>query len=724
MARSATGLLALLILASCGGGGEPAPSVKSDNTEVQGKREEIKAAGEAPADSSSEVLRLLKSMNEPDPEVRWRSEFALGRVGPAGLKALAGALRNDSPDIRKNAAFVLGANGKKAKIAVPALIDALADQTEGVRVWAAHALGEIDPQDSSVSAALIRSLRDSSPDVRRVILAVLIRLGPQASGASTALADLLQDADAGIRARTCVAYRQIGPYGKAGIPALVGRLGDPDADVRDKASEALMKIGPEGVPALTRALKERDANVRRAAAEILGSFGAESKGSSTDLQDASKDADAGVAKAATEALKRIQADTGDQAAQRGTTFIEAPAVVSARTAGYQWAKFGLFIPWGPYSAAARAKPGQRSEDVLENEKILPTDYARFCSKLSAQNFKPEEWTKLANETGARYIVLTAKAQDGFCLWNSRLTDYTSVKMAGARRDLVGELAAACTRAQVKFCAYYSLHDLHHPDYRENFPKYVDHVHGQVKELLDSYPLWGVWFDGETGHSRDEWRADELMTMIRRAKPAAFINDRLGRDTRGQMLGIDFYTKEPDLSAAALRLQGRPTAWEFLETLGDSAAYTESPEPMKSGERLILEMVDVISKGGNFLLSVGPRGDGSIPDAVQERLKVIGAWMKNNGDAIYDTERGPFNGPLPAGKVSAKGSRLYVYLEEYPRDGIIALPGLKTKVREAWVVDGKRELKVRDRGVDAPAMIEGSPVTVVAIELEGPPEVSR
>src|SRR5689334_17659468 len=128
MARSAAAVLALLILASCGGGGAPPPSVKSDNEEVQGKREEIKAAAEAPADSSSEVLRLLKAMEDPDPEVRWRSEFALGRVGPKGIKALAGALRDDHANLRQSAAFVLGANGKKAKIAVPALIDALADK--------------------------------------------------------------------------------------------------------------------------------------------------------------------------------------------------------------------------------------------------------------------------------------------------------------------------------------------------------------------------------------------------------------------------------------------------------------------------------------------------------------------------------------------------------------------------------------------------------------------
>jgi len=290
--------------------------------------------------------------------------------------------------------------------------------------------------------------------------------------------------------------------------------------------------------------------------------------------------------------------------------------------------------------------------------------------------------------------------------------------------VVGDLAAACEKEGVKFCAYYSLLDRHHPDYREDFPKYVDFVHGQVKELLSNYPIWGMWFDGESGHTIDEWRGADLITLVRRTKPAAFINDRLGRDTAGTITQIDFYTREPDLGAAALRLQGRPTAWEFGQTFGDSGAYSESPDPLKSAERLILDMVEAASKGGNFLLQVGPKADGSIPEAIQERLKIIGAWLEKNGDSIYDTERSPFNGPLPAGRVTAKGNRLFVFLEEYPKDGIITLPGLKTKVREAWVLDSKLELRMRETGISAPNLTEGSPVTVVGIELEGPPEIAR
>ncbi|MBV8878645.1 MAG: alpha-L-fucosidase [Planctomycetaceae bacterium] len=724
MARSWFAAVALSIVCSCGGGGAPPPSVKSNNEEVQGKREELKAAGEAPAESSGDVVRLLQAMDEPDPEVRWRSEFALGRVGPRGIRALASALKHENPRIRAGAAFVLGPHGRKAAEAIPALIDALSDKEELVRVWSAHALGDIDAAEPRVLPALIRSLRDTSPDVRRVILAVLIRLGPRAAGASTALIDLLQDADAGIRARTCLTFRQIGPEGKAGSSALIVRLGDPDADVRDQAIAALGKLGPDAVPAVARALKDRDAVVRRGAAEVLGAFGSDAGSASTDLGDAAKDKDPGVQKAAAEALKKLQNDPAEPPVVRATSFIEAPDVIQRRGAGYRWAKFGLLLNWGLYSAAARARPGQRAEEFRDNERLPARDYEQLVLNFRTNGFKPEDWVALANESGARYVVLTAKSADGFCLWNSKLSDYTSTRLAPGRRDVVGDLAAACEKGGVKFCASYSLLDRHHPDHRDNFPAYVDFVHAQVKELLSTYPIWGLEFDGETGHTIDEWRGSELIALIRQTKPAAFVNDRLGRDTRGTITKVDFYTAEPELGPAALRLQGRPTLWETTRTIGDSGSYTESPDPLKSGERLILDLVETASKGGNFLLQVGPRPDGTIPEAIRARLKIVGGWLEKNGDSIYDTERSPFGGPIPAGRVTAKGTRLFVFLEEVPRDGIIALPGLKTKVREAWVVDGKRELKVRETGVQAPDLVEGSPVTVVGIELEGPPEVAR
>jgi alpha-L-fucosidase len=319
--------------------------------------------------------------------------------------------------------------------------------------------------------------------------------------------------------------------------------------------------------------------------------------------------------------------------------------------------------------------------------------------------------------------MTAKHHDGFCLWNTKLTAFNSTR-SGPKRDLLAEVAAACEKENVKFGAYYSMLDWYQPTYEKNVSRYVEFMHGQVKELLAGYPLWGLWFDGEWGRSRAEWRSDELVAMIRQARPLALLNDRLGRDSRATISGVDFYTQQPDATAAALKLQGRPLAWESSLSFGESWAYTESPDPLKSGERIIVEIVDAVSKGGNFLLKVGTRPDGSFPEAFEARMKVIGAWLRKNGDAIYDTERSPFNGPVPAGRVTAKGNRLYVFLEELPKDGIIALPGLKTAVREAWVLDSKRELKVRDSGVQAPGDLVPGPVTVVAIELEGPPDVAR
>jgi alpha-L-fucosidase len=725
MTRSTILLLALLA-AGCGGGGAPTPSVRSNTDEVKGRREEIKALGDVPSDASKEVPRLLAAMNDPDPEVRWRAEFALGRVQqPRALKALTVALRDDSPKIRWAAAYALGPLGKNARSTVPALLNALSDKEAAVRVWSVKSLGDIDPGNSDVVAAFLRTLRDPDPDVRRVTLAILIRLGPAAAGSANVLVDVLQDADAGIRAQACIAFRQLATDGKAGIPALITRLSDPDLHVRSCASQALMKIGPGGLAPLVRALKERDPKARRAAAEIIGTFGSEAKSAAVELTDAAKDEDTGVQKAAADAIKKVQMEGGDAGANKGTTFIESPEAINRRVVGLKWAKVGLFVNWGIYSVAARAKPGQLAEEVMENDKIPVKEYEHFALKFGADQFKPDEWAKLANESGARYVVVSAKSPDGFCLWNTKLTEFSAVRLAAARRDLLGELAAACTKAGVKFCASYSLLDRHHPDYENNFPKYVDYVHGQLKELLAAYPIWGLWFDGEGGHSKEEWRADEMITMIRQSKPLAFVNDRIGRDARGMVTGVDFYTQEPDATPAALRLQGRPLAWEVRRPFGESWGYTESLDPLKSGERMIVDMVETVSKGGNFVINVGPRPDGTIPEAFQERLKVVGAWLRKNGEAIYDTERSPFSGSIPAGRVTAKGSRLYVFLEQLPESGIIALPGLKTKVREAWVVDGKIELKIRDTGVQAPGdLVEGSPVTVVAIELEGPPEVAK
>jgi len=717
MTRSLLLSLALVLLVSCGG--DAGTSVKSNTEEKKSRREEMLAIADSPSAASKEVPTLLRAMDDPDPEVRWIAEFGLGRVDARGLKAIADALKDESPKVRWAAAFVLGPMGRKAKPAVPALLNAASDKDPGVRTWAVKALGEIDPFNADTVSTVTRALRDPEPNVRRVALSVVIRLAGAAAGAAPILADVLQDADAGIRARACAAFRQLGSDGKSGTPALIGRLADADADVRFRAAEALSKVGPTAIPPLVRALKERDPRTRRAAAEILGGYGAEAKFTLVDLNETAKDDDAAVAAAATAAIKRIQ--EGD-AAPKGTSFVDSPGAIQRRAENYRWARFGLLVHAGLPSVPARAKPSQAAELVMENDRMSLVEYETFALKFGMGQFKPAEWAKLANESGARYLVMTAKHHDGFCLWNTKLTTYTSVR-SGPKRDLVSEMAAACEKESVKFGVSYSLLDWYQPAYEKTPARYAEYVQGQVQELL-ALPLWGFWFDGEWGRAKEEFRSDELLTAIRQAKPLALINDRLGRDARGTVTGVDFYTQEPDATVAALKLQGRPTAVEWSTPFGDSAAYNESPDPLKSGERILGEIVDAASKGGNFLLQVGAKSDGTIPEPIQARLKVIGAWLRKNGDAIYDTERSPFNGSLPAGRVTVKGNRLYVFLEELPKDGIITLPGLKTPVREAWVLDGKRELKVRDTGVQAPGDLLPGPFTVVAIELERAPEVSK
>jgi|GEM_PF-3102507 len=707
-------IVALALLApSCGGGGTTPPVVKSNTEEVKSRRDEIKAIADVPADASKEVPTLLKAMSDTDPEVRWIAEYGLGRVEARGIKALVETLQFE-PTLRVPAAFVLGPMGKRARSAVPQLLKLIEDKDKNVRLWSLKALGDIDLRNTEVIAAIVRLLRDPDPDVRRVALNFVIQLGPAATGAGPILVDVLQDADAGIRLRACMAFKRLEADGKAGIPALITRLSDYDADVRAAAVEALSKIGPVAIKPLVGALKELDRNVRRGAAEALGWYGPEAKMTVIDLNEVAKDDDEACKAAATTALKRIE---GGEAPPKGSTFIEDPGRIQRRYEDYRWARFGLLVHAGLPSVAARAKPGQAAEMLQRNDRLPQFEYELLVPKFTLDKFKPEEWAKLANECGARYLVVTAKHHDGYCLWNTKLTQYK------AKRDVAGETAAACDKAGVKFGAYYSLLDWYQPLYEKNVAKYTEFVHGQVKELL-AYNLWGLWFDGDGARTKEEWRSEELITMFRQAKPLSFLNDRFGRDTRATITGVDFYTQEPDATVAALKLQGRPTALEYSQPFGESWGYCESPDPLKSGERIISEIVHAASKGGNFLLKIGAKPDGSIPEAFQARLRVVGDWLRKNGEAIYDTERSPWLGTIPAGKVTVKGNRLYVFLEEAPKDGVIALPGLKTPVREAWVVEPKRELKVRDSGVQAPDLNPGSPVTVVAIELEKAPEIGQ
>ncbi len=672
-------------VAACASRAGSSPDRDLAATAVEGRRQAARALGESPERARRHVPALLRAMSDPDGEVRWRADFALGRVGRDGVQGLVAGLADADARVRRAAAYVLGPMGPRAAAAVPAMLQATRDPDPQVRVWSVFGVGLIDPHAPGVVDALAQAMRDRDTDVVRVAIRVAFKIGPEAR-LVTAFAHTLGHEDDGIRKIGCIGLRRAGPIAAPAAADLVRLLGDPDAEVRMRAAQALGHIGKTALALVQEAVKDP---ARKESAQS--------------------------------ALRTIEARAGGgtEEADGGSTGSPPDARAPDRARWYQDAKVGMFIHWGLYAVLARARPGQLAEWVLDNDKLPEPEYQKLAQRFTATRFDADEWVRIAREAGIKYMVLTSKHHDGFSLWDTKLSDYNSVRGAPARRDLVGELAAAGERGGVKLAVYYSMLDWHHPDFTQSFPRYVQWMHDQLRELLTRYPIWGLWFDGEWGHQSAEWRAEEILSMARKLRPLAFVNDRLGDDTRSRHRGVDFYTKEQEIPREALQLGGRPVAWETCQTFGHSWGYNESPDALRSGERVIEEMVDVVSKGGNFLLNVGPRPDGTIPEMLQERLKVLGSWLKKNGEAIYGTERSPFGGPLPAGRVTAKGNRIYVFLDRPPAEGIV-LPPQGRRIKRAWVLASGEPLAVSTHGgrsvVATPKGQLDPALTVAAIEL--------
>jgi len=252
------------------------------------------------------VSGLIRDVGGADPDIRWRAEFAIGRIGVAAVPPLVEALKSPDAAIRESSAYVLGTIGPRARGAAPALLEAAKDPEPDVRLWSVKSLGEIDPEPLASVAAFAAALGDESADMRRVAVTILVKLGPKGAAAVPALVGVLKDADAGIRWRACIALRQMGPEAKEAVTALVGLLADEDGDVRARAAQALGRIGPAAVPALAKALESGDLRVRRAAAGLLGPLGVDAKSVRKALETmASSDADPGARRAAADALRQI-----------------------------------------------------------------------------------------------------------------------------------------------------------------------------------------------------------------------------------------------------------------------------------------------------------------------------------------------------------------------------------------------------------------------------------
>jgi alpha-L-fucosidase len=379
----------------------------------------------------------------------------------------------------------------------------------------------------------------------------------------------------------------------------------------------------------------------------------------------------------------------------------APPAAPSRLAWWQDARFGMFIHFGVYSTIGRG------EWVRSNEKISVEAYQPFVDRFDPRAYDARAMARLAKAAGMKYAVMTAKHHDGFCLFDSKLTDYKSTKTP-IGRDLIREFVDAFRAEGLRVGLYYSLLDWHHPDYphfgdkfhparedaawkgrAQDWSRYLQYLHGQVKELVTQYgKIDLLWFDFSYGEMTGEkWRASELIKMVRAAQPNVIIDNRLGGDGMARGVGYgDFVTPEQTIpDAAPTDDAGRPLPWETCLTLNNSWGYNRRDDAWKTPKQVVSALVNVVSKGGNLLLNIGPDGSGRVPDASVRVLEEVGRWMRANGASLYGA--GPARVGLAKpdwGRYTQRGQVLYAHVLE-PPIGHLVLPGMKDAVASARVL---------------------------------------
>jgi alpha-L-fucosidase len=434
---------------------------------------------------------------------------------------------------------------------------------------------------------------------------------------------------------------------------------------------------------------------------------------------------------------------------------EAGGAHDGRLDWWREARFGLFLHWGLYAVPAGVwgDDDRHGEWIMNTAQIPVETYEGFAERFDPVKFDADEWARMAAAAGMRYVVITTKHHDGFALFDSQVSDY-DVTATPFRRDVMAELGAACRRHGLKMCWYHSIMDWHHPDYLPrrgwetrsadgaDFRRYVAYLRAQVTELLSNYGEIGVmWFDGEWEPTWSHADGQALYDLCRTLQPGVIVNNRVdvGRAgmegmTEGADRAGDFGTPEQTIPA-----RGLPGVdWETCMTMNGNWGFNAADRGWKSSEELVRNLIDIASKGGNFLLNVGPRADGTFPPEAVERLATIGRWMDVNGDAIHGTTASPIDAP-EWGRVTAKAERggdttLFLHVFEWPADGVLELSGIGNDVRAAHLLgDPRRAVALAGGagrlafqvGPQAPASLTPDvQASVLAVRLAGAPIVYR
>jgi len=393
------------------------------------------------------------------------------------------------------------------------------------------------------------------------------------------------------------------------------------------------------------------------------------------------------------------------------------------------AKFGMFIHWGLYSVV-----GQH-EWAMEVEGIPISQY-----ELLARNFKPKpnvarEWARLARRAGQKYMVMTTKHHEGFCQFDSKLTDYCAARQ-GPGRDLVREFVDAARAEGLRVGFYYSLMDWHHPDgvrcktdeaARQRF---VAYTHGLIRELMTNYGKIDVlWYDVDWPLTAAQWESERMNQMVFQLQPEIIVNNRNG-------LPGDFSTPEQEIAAAE---EGR--AWETCMTMNDSWGFNRADDSWKTVKTIVSNLANCARGGGNYLLNIGPKPDGTVPAESVEVLEGVGRWLDTNGKSIYGTDRGSYSWNSNA-NYTRRGNTLYIHQLYWPSDTpaaqwlpffqpptVVGIGGLKTKVKSARLLKTGQTLTFEQdefslRLTGLPAQAPDYPTTVLEVECEGEPVIDH
>jgi alpha-L-fucosidase len=393
---------------------------------------------------------------------------------------------------------------------------------------------------------------------------------------------------------------------------------------------------------------------------------------------------------------------------------EARADRERRMRWWHEAKFGMFIHWGLYSVLGR------HEWVQEMEGIPATEYAQLAKEFRPRPDAAREWAQLAKRAGQRYMVMTTKHHEGFCLFDTKTTDFCAPRQ-GPGRDLVREYVEAARAEGLRVGFYYSLMDWHHPDGARCATdeaarrRFVDYIHTHLRELLTNYGKVDVlWYDVSWPLDAAGWESEKMNRMVFQLQPDIIVNNR-------NKLAGDFSTPEQQITATEV---GR--AWESCMTMNDSWGYHRADDGWKMPRQIIRNLITCAHDGGNYLLNVGPKPDGSVPLESAAILGAVGRWTARNGESVYVGGQRCQPRRSRNGSFSRRGNTLYFHVHYWPGGDDLAFAGLQTRVKSArLLVNGRPvrfeqdEYRIRFRGL--PVRAPDTPVTTIALECESEPK---